>query len=54
MKLGFLSILTLIFITLKLTNVITWSWWLVLLPMYGGIALAIILVVIGTLLTSKN
>jgi hypothetical protein len=30
MKLGFLSTLTLIFITLKLTNVIAWSWWWVL------------------------
>lgn len=29
---GFLEILTLIFITLKLFGVITWSWWLVLLP----------------------
>jgi len=27
-----LSALTLIFITLKLTSVITWSWWLVLMP----------------------
>ena len=30
---GFLPLLTLIFITLKLTGYITWSWWLVLLPM---------------------
>ncbi|UUR85971.1 hypothetical protein [Clostridium perfringens] len=29
---GFLEILTLIFITLKLFGVITWSWLLVLLP----------------------
>ncbi|POZ56427.1 hypothetical protein LYSIN_01210 [Lysinibacillus sphaericus] len=29
---GLLEILTLLFITLKLTDVITWSWWLVLLP----------------------
>lgn len=36
MGIGFLGVLTLIFITLKLTAVITWSWWLVLLPVYGG------------------
>lgn len=42
MKLSFLSILALIFITLKLTNVIAWSWWLVLLPLYGGVALVLI------------
>ena len=29
---GFLSALTIVFIILKLINVITWSWWLVLLP----------------------
>ncbi len=38
MKIGFLGLLALIFITLKLCNVITWSWWLVLLPLYGGLA----------------
>jgi len=36
MKLGFASILTLIFITLKLTNVITWSWIWVLSPLWIG------------------
>lgn len=35
----FLSILALIFITLKLTSLIAWSWWLVLLPIYGPVAL---------------
>jgi hypothetical protein len=29
---GILGILTIVFIVLKLINVITWSWWLVLLP----------------------
>lgn len=29
---GILEVLTLIFVVLKLTGVITWSWWLVLLP----------------------
>ena len=32
------SILGLIFITMKLTNYIDWSWWLVLLPFYGFLA----------------
>lgn len=30
---GFLELLTLIFIVLKLTGVIAWSWWLVLTPL---------------------
>ncbi|WP_407893482.1 hypothetical protein [Lacticaseibacillus sp. N501-2] len=29
---GFLGMLTILFIGLKLTHVIAWSWWLVLLP----------------------
>lgn len=29
---GLLPVLGIVFIILKLTNVITWSWWLVLLP----------------------
>lgn len=38
MKIGFLGLLALIFITLKLCGVIAWSWWLVLLPLYFGVA----------------
>ncbi|MGE7908185.1 transmembrane Fragile-X-F protein [Lysinibacillus xylanilyticus] len=29
---GIAEVLTIVFVVLKLTNVITWSWWLVLLP----------------------
>jgi hypothetical protein len=43
MKVGFLGLLAIVFIALKLTNVITWSWWLVLLPLYGGLALWLVL-----------
>ena len=38
---GFLSLLGLLFIGLKLSGIINWSWWLVLLPIYGPIALAL-------------
>jgi hypothetical protein len=38
---GFFSTLTLIFIVLKLTGVIAWSWWIVLLPFWGPLALLI-------------
>ena len=40
---GFLSVLGIIFIVLKLTGNITWSWWLVLLPLYGGLALVVVI-----------
>lgn len=34
-----LTILFLIFMTLKLTGVITWSWWWVTAPLWGGFAI---------------
>lgn len=36
MKIDFVTGLGLVFITLKLCAVIDWSWWLVLLPIYGS------------------
>lgn len=35
---GFLETLTLVFIVLKLTAVIEWSWWQVFSPMLAGYA----------------
>ena len=37
-SIGFLGVLTLIFITLKLTGYITWSWWWVLSPLWLPLA----------------
>jgi hypothetical protein len=37
----FLGVLGLIFVTLKLTDVIDWSWWWVTLPFWGVIALVV-------------
>lgn len=39
---SFLGLLGLLFIGLRLSNVITWSWALVLLPLYGGVAFLLI------------
>ena len=38
------------FVVLKLTGVINWSWWLVTLPFWGGIALFLILLILIKLL----
>lgn len=43
---GFLGLLTLIFITLKLCAVIDWSWWWVLAPLWIPAALGIGIVLI--------
>ncbi|QEQ94889.1 hypothetical protein pEaSNUABM56_00090 [Erwinia phage pEa_SNUABM_56] len=40
----FFGWLALAFIVLKLCGVITWSWWLVLLPLYWVVALILIAV----------
>jgi hypothetical protein len=39
---GFLGLLTCIFITLKLIGTIAWSWWLILAPTWIPLAIAII------------
>lgn len=53
MQIGFFGFLTLIFVTLKLTNYIDWSWWLVLLPAYSGIVILIVLFLILALAGHK-
>ena len=42
MKMGICSVLGLIFVTLKLTGVIAWSWWWVLLPFWGPVAVFVL------------
>jgi len=39
---GFLETLTIVFIVLKLTEVIAWSWWMVFSPMLVGYAIIFI------------
>jgi hypothetical protein len=51
MKFPFLSILTLILITLKLTGQIDWSWWWIWAPIYIP---ALIGLVAATYLWSKS
>lgn len=43
MKIGTVTLLTLVFVILKVCNVIEWSWWLVLLPaiIFAGIIIAL-------------
>lgn len=50
---GFGSLLTLLFIALKLTHVIDWSWWWVLSPIWIGAIIAIIFFVVFTLLWKR-
>ena len=44
MKIGFIGLLQIVFIVLKLTNVIGWSWLWVLSPLWVPVALGIIVI----------
>lgn len=46
----FFGLLTIVFIVLKLTRVIDWSWWWVTAPAWGSAAVILIMaVVVGTI-----
>jgi len=46
---GFAGLLTVAFIVLKLCDVIDWSWWWVLSPLWIGLALVLIILAIMAL-----
>ena len=48
---GFLGVLQIIFIVLKLCNVLQWSWWMVFIPAYISVGLTIILIVLAIILS---
>jgi len=53
---GLCGLLAIAFIVLKLCNVIAWSWWWVLSPLWIPAAIAIVLVIIcfiGWIITHK-
>ena len=43
---GFFGLLTILFIALKLTGFIDWSWWWVLAPMWMPIVLIIVIILL--------
>jgi len=47
---GFIGLLTILFIGLKLTGYIDWSWWLVLSPIWVGTLIALIILLVGLLI----
>lgn len=47
---GFLGMLGLLFIALKLTGYIDWAWWLVLLPLYGPRAFVLCVLLAGLII----
>ena len=39
MQVGIFGLLGILFVALKILGYIAWSWWLVLLPFYGGLVI---------------
>lgn len=49
---GFAGLLTFVFITLKLTGVIAWSWWWVVSPIWIPVVVALLVIVIASGVTA--
>jgi len=50
---GFIGLLTIIFITLKLLNKIDWSWWWVLSPLWISTVLLIVVLLLFLILATR-
>jgi hypothetical protein len=44
---GFFGLLTIVFITLKLTGYIAWSWWWVLAPLWAPLSVVLVIFLIA-------
>jgi hypothetical protein len=49
---GFFGLLTIVFITLKLTNYIDWSWWWVLSPLWIPFAIIVLVILLLAIFTN--
>ena len=49
---GFFGLLTIVFITLKLTNFIDWSWWWVLSPLWIPFAIIVLVILLLAIFTN--
>jgi hypothetical protein len=47
---GFVGLLTIVFIVLKLTGVISWSWWWVFSPVWISALFVLFVVLVGVLI----
>lgn len=51
---GFIGLLQIVFIVLKLCNVITWKWWVVLLPIEIEVVALFLLLALACIIYRKN
>lgn len=48
---GTLGVLQVVFIVLKLCGLIDWSWWAVLIPLWIDLALIVLIIAVGVIIT---
>ena len=48
--LGILAVLQIVFLVLKLTGLIDWSWWLVLVPLCADIGFSLLYIIIALII----
>ena len=46
---GVIGMLGILFVGLKLTGYINWSWWVITLPFWGGLAVVLLVVLIAAI-----
>lgn len=48
--LGILAVMQIVFLVLKLTGLIDWSWWLVLVPLWADIGFSLLYIIIALII----
>ena len=48
--LGISAVLQIVFLVLKLTGLIDWSWWLVLVPLWADIGFGLLLIILALII----
>lgn len=51
---GFFGLLGIVFIVLKLTGYINWSWWIVLSPIWGSILVGLLIFLVVLFVIHRN
>ena len=54
MKIDFFGLLQIVFIVLKVTGLITWSWWMVFIPLWIELSIILIVLIIHAIITKSE
>ena len=54
MEVGFLGLLQIVFIVLKVTGLITWSWWMVFIPLWIELSIILIVLIIHAIINKSE